>query len=81
MICSNCTAAESRKHWGGYSMSCARCCARLMRSARPLRGAQESILAAIAMRPDRPTKAQVIEQISIIDKQEEAKHGANQVGV
>jgi hypothetical protein len=71
MSCSNCTAyTQARKagrQWGGYSMNCAGCCARLVRSARPLRDAQESIFAAIAMRPGRPTKEAVIAAIAQLD--------------
>lgn len=32
--CYNCTAAASRPIWGGYSFACARCCARILWSAR-----------------------------------------------
>lgn len=72
MSCSNCISHEQRaklgQRWGGYSMNCAGCCARLVRSARPLRGAQEAIFAAIARRDGRPSKQQVIEAIGQLDK-------------
>lgn len=46
--CVNCAAAQSNKVWGGYLMSCVNCCARLVRSARPWREAQEAMLAVAA---------------------------------
>lgn len=48
---------------GAFDASCPGCCARLVRSARPLRHAQEAHLAAIARRDGRPTREQVIQAI------------------
>ena len=65
--CVNCTRAATVRHWGGYTMACVRCCARLVRSARPLRHAQEAHFAVIARRPGRPDKAAVINEIKCMD--------------
>lgn len=47
--CLQCVAALSRSYsGGGYSMRCVWCCARLVRSARPLKHAQEAHLAVAA---------------------------------
>jgi len=69
MTCSNCAMAATRAVWGGYSMNCVACCARLVRSARPLRHAQEAFLLLLARQPGRPSKAQVIEQLKVMDNQ------------
>jgi hypothetical protein len=47
-MCDHCLKAQSLKWWGGYLMTCVHCCARLVRSARPLRHCQESMLALAA---------------------------------
>jgi hypothetical protein len=47
---SQCTSCAARKHnpkSGRYNMLCVHCCARLIRSARPLKHAQEALFAAI----------------------------------
>lgn len=67
--CTNCTRAAQNFHWGGYTMACARCCARLVRSARPLRHAQEGHFAAIARRPGRPDKVAIINEIKRMDSE------------
>jgi len=41
-------------------MGCVQCCARLVRSARPLRRAQDGMLAAIARFPGAPKRADVL---------------------
>ena len=43
------------------------CCARLVRSCRPWKAAQETMFAVIARQPGRPSKAEVIEAIKAID--------------
>lgn len=48
---------------GAFSALCVACCARLVRSARPLRGAQESHLAAVMRVEGSPTRAQIIDTI------------------
>ena len=68
VMCADCTIASTTPLWGGYSFNCAACCARLVRSARPLRHAQEALFAAIAMRADRPSKEAIIEQIKKQDR-------------
>lgn len=72
MPCSNCEQSElsaqrGRAPWGGFSMWCVRCCARLLRSARPLRMAQETMLACIARHPDAPTRADVLRELKALD--------------
>lgn len=66
--CQNCAKAAQVRTWGGYTMTCPRCCARLVRSARPLRHAQEAHFAAIARYEGAPTKQKVIEAIAAMDK-------------
>jgi len=46
--CINCATALANKAWGGYLMTCVNCCARLVKSARPWRDAQEAMLAVAA---------------------------------
>ena len=67
MTCTNCLKAQSSPHWGGYNTRCARCCARLVRSARPVREHQEAMLYAIALRPENPTKAAVLQALKEMD--------------
>lgn len=67
MTCANCTNAAMHPYWGGYAMACVLCCARLVRSARPLRHAQEAHLQCIAMRPNRPSKDDVLAAIKAMD--------------
>lgn len=60
--CSNCEASINQK-WagGGYTMQCVGCMARLVLSARPLRHAQEAMLACNNGRPDRPSRQSVLD--------------------
>ena len=46
--CINCQQARTHAVWGGYLMTCVNCCARLVKSARPWREAQETMLAVAA---------------------------------
>ena len=48
-------------------MSCIHCCARLVRSARPLRNAQEAMLACIARHEGAPTRAAVLQAVKAMD--------------
>ena len=45
------------------------CCARLVKSARPFKPAQEAMLAVIQRQPGRPTKAQVLAALRELDAQ------------
>ena len=63
MVCDNCHQAATRALWGGYSFTCARCCARLVVSARPWRDAQEGFFALFARRPENPSKDAIIAAI------------------
>lgn len=48
-------------------MWCVHCCARLVRSARPLRNAQEAMLACIARHKGAPTRAAVLQAVKAMD--------------
>ena len=68
MTCQQCQKAQSNPHWGGYDTRCARCCARLVRSARPLKHLQDAHLAAIEhRRPDTPERALVLAALKELD--------------
>ena len=66
--CTNCHQADTRPVWGGYSLTCANCCARLVISARPWRDAQEGFFALFARRPENPSKEKIIEAIQLISQ-------------
>ncbi len=68
-VCPACHATQARPHCGAYNLRCVACCARLVVSARPLRHAQEGLLACITRHPENPSKADVLNAI---------KHHANQ---
>lgn len=75
---SQCTTCAARKHnpkSGRYNMVCVHCCARLIRSARPLKHAQEALFAAIARHEGAPTKPAIVQTINALDV-ECAKGGA-----
>jgi hypothetical protein len=63
--CPHCqrAAASTTGRYPLYNHHCIGCCARLVTSARPLRTAQESHLAAIAMREGTPTRTQILQHI------------------
>lgn len=65
--CAQCARRAADRLWPIYSMACVTCCARLVRSARPLRHAQEAHFAVITRQPGRPDKAAVINEIKRID--------------
>lgn len=70
-MCSTCQEFEAfsqagRPH-GGFNMSCVQCCARLVRSARPLRTAQEAMLASIGRHQGAPTRAAVLAALKAMD--------------
>jgi hypothetical protein len=71
MPCRNCEKstqyAKTGRAWPGFSMSCAPCCARLVKSARPLRTAQDAMLYAITRRPGRPTRSDVLQTLKALD--------------
>lgn len=73
MTCTNCQKAQASPHWGGYDTRCARCCARLVRSARPVKAMQEAMLYAIALRPENPTKATVLAALKAMDAEAAAQ--------
>lgn len=65
--CETCQQADLNPRSGRYSFTCARCCARLIRSARPLRHAQEAMFAAIARQEGAPAKADILAQVKALD--------------
>lgn len=67
--CAQCTHRAADRLWPVYSMACVTCCARLVRSARPLRHAQEAHFAVINRHPGRPSKDAVITEIRRIDSE------------
>lgn len=50
-------------------MTCVACCARLLVSARPLKHAQQAMLAAIARHQGAPSKASILQAIKHQDEQ------------
>lgn len=50
-------------------MTCVQCCARLLVSARPLKHAQQAMLAAIARHQGAPSKATILQAIKDLDAQ------------
>ena len=67
MPCQQCQHSTAKPHWGGYDTRCVHCCARLVRSARPLRDMQDAMLAAIALRPENPARAAVLAALKDLD--------------
>ena len=68
--CKACQLSRDKALYGVYCFACARCCARLIRSARPLRSVQEAMFAAIGRLQGAPTKNEIIEAIRTIDSEE-----------
>lgn len=69
MTCTFCEYSKQQPLSGLYSMTCAHCCARLIRSARPLKGAQQAMFAAIAKHQGAPSKAAVLQALKQLDAQ------------
>ena len=65
--CGHCGRAAKGQRTGRYHLHCVGCCARLVRSCRPWRAAQEAMLAIIARQPGRPSVADVVAQIKALD--------------
>lgn len=72
MPCGPCAWQRMGRVTGRYHLHCVTCCARLVRSCRPWKQAQEAMLAIIARQPGRPSKAEVIEAIKAIDNEEKS---------
>ena len=51
---------------GLYDFRCLQCCARLIATARPLKGAQLAMLAAIARTPGAPTRQAVLDAVKAL---------------
>jgi hypothetical protein len=67
--CTSCQYSKQQPLSGRYSMTCTHCCARLIRSARPLKGAQMAMFAAIARHQGAPSRAAVLQAIKAMDAQ------------
>lgn len=67
MPCGFCAWALMGRRTGRYHLECVRCCARLVRSCRPWKQAQEAMFAIIARQSGRPSKPEVIEAIRAMD--------------
>lgn len=52
---------------GGFSAQCAGCCASLLHTARPLKGAQLAMLEAVTRRDGRPSKAECLQALKAWD--------------
>lgn len=64
MSCTACAQHQASGIAGGrYDLHCLQCCARLVRSARPVRRMQETMLAVVTRRDGRPSRAQVVDQL------------------
>jgi hypothetical protein len=59
--CRCCAAYACNALSGAYHLLCLPCCARLVRSARPVRAHQEAMLAVIDRQPGAPTRADVLQ--------------------
>lgn len=69
MTCPSCEYLKQQPLSGLYTMTCVQCCARMVRSARPLKHAQQAMLAAIARHQGAPSKASILQAIKHQDAQ------------
>jgi hypothetical protein len=69
VICTSCESSKQQPLSGRYNMTCIHCCARLIRSARPLKGAQQAMFAAIARHQGAPSRSAVLQVIKQLDAQ------------
>lgn len=69
LTCVWCAEHQRGHQMGRYDLHCVRCCARLVRSCRPLKPAQEAMLAVIARRPGRPDKAAILAALRVLDSE------------
>ena len=60
MNCPACQAHKTDPLCGRYRAQCVQCGARLLESAKPLKNAAKSHLAAIAFHPDAPSRAEIL---------------------
>lgn len=64
MSCTACAQHQTSGIAGGrYDLHCLQCCARLVRSARPVRRMQETMLAVVTRRDGRPSRAAVLDEL------------------
>lgn len=66
--CNTCTWRQQNPNSGRYNMRCVHCCAHLVKSARPLKHAQEAMFACIARHEGAPSKPEIIRTIETIDR-------------
>lgn len=67
--CLNCSSAALNPLWGGYSMQCVRCCARLIASAFPDKRQMQVLRAAAELRSGRPSREEVKAELSRLEAQ------------
>lgn len=67
MTCEACASVQSGRPGGRYDFRCVDCCARLVRSARPLKAAQLAMLAAIERTPGAPSRDLLLGAVKRID--------------
>ena len=65
--CPSCESWQQQPLSGRYNMMCVQCCARLIRSARPLKHAQQGMLAAIARHQGAPSRAEILKAVKACD--------------
>jgi hypothetical protein len=67
MSCTSCEYFKKQPISGLYNMTCVKCCARLIRSARPLKAAQQAMFASIKRHQGAPSKAAILQAIVELD--------------
>jgi hypothetical protein len=63
MTCKHCESLKIKTFHPIYDFACLGCCARLVASARPERGLQEAMFAAISIFKESPKREQIIEKL------------------
>lgn len=63
MTCPDCTKSAASRGYGVYTLTCVKCCARLVVSARPIKAHQEAMLIVIGKVQGAPSRQKVLECI------------------
>jgi len=63
MTCQACQARANDPISGRYNFMCLECCAALVRSARPDKRHAGSLLAAIALHKEAPSRQEILERL------------------
>lgn len=61
--CKDCWNATLRSHWGGFSVACIGCCARLVLSCSPDRNLAEAMLQHLTVRQGGWTRREVLDAV------------------